>query len=108
MDILSEIIEASDQMISSLSESGFFEETPFIEIKPFRRALQVAMQRKWEQENEMYLTDKEFLDICKVAHEQGISKTIEELVDKGAINMSISEDGEILYSANKEFNPDDL
>ena len=32
-----------------------------------------------------------------------IGKTIEDLVDKGALNMSVNEDGEILYSANKDF-----
>jgi hypothetical protein len=29
------------------------------------------------------------------------------LVDKGALNMSVNEDGEILYSANKDYQFDD-
>jgi hypothetical protein len=32
-----------------------------------------------------------------------IANTIESLVDKGALNMSVDENGEILYSANKDY-----
>ena len=103
MDILSEIIEISDEMVNSLEEDGFFEEHQFIDRIPLKRALQIAMQRKWEQEDDMILTDKEFLDVCNVVSNNGIGKTIEDLIDKGALNMSINEDGEILYSANKNF-----
>ena len=103
MDILNEIIEISDEMVNSLEEDGFFVEHQFIDRIPLKRALQIAMQRKWEQENDMLLTDKEFLEICKLVSNNGISKTIEDLVDKGALNMSVNEDGEILYSANKDF-----
>ena len=108
MDILSEIIEVSENMIDTLTETEFFEENPFINPIDFKRELQTSMQRKWEQENEMYLSDEEFLQICKNVHSQGISSTIEELVDRGAIEMSIGKNGEILYSANKDFNIDEL
>jgi len=37
-----------------------------------------------------------------------VGDTIESLVQKGALNMSIGSDGEIIYSANKDFNFDDL
>jgi len=104
MDILSEIIEISTEMVNSLEESGFFEENQFIDRIPLKRALQIAMQRKWEQEDEMILTDKEFLKVCNDVSNKGIGKTIEDLVDKGALNMSVNENGEILYSANKDFN----
>ena len=103
MDILSEIIEISDEMVNSLEEDGFFEEHQFIDRIPLKRALQIAMQRKWEQEDDMLLTDKEFLEVCQSVSNKSIGKTIEDLVDKGALNMSVNEDGEILYSANKDF-----
>jgi hypothetical protein len=103
MDILSEIIEVSDEMVNSLEEDGFFEEHQFIDRIPLKRALQIAMQRKWEQEDDMLLNDKEFLEVCKSVSNKSIGKTIEDLVDKGALNMSVNEDGEILYSANKDF-----
>jgi hypothetical protein len=107
MEILSEIIEISNQIIDSLQENDFFIENHFIDEVHLRRALQIKMQRKWEQENDMFLTDKEFLDVCNTVSNNGIAETIESLVDKGALNMSINKDGEILYSANKDYNWDD-
>jgi len=107
MDILSEIIEISDEMVNSLEEDGFFEEHQFIDRIPLKRALQIAMQRKWEQENDMILTDKQFLEVCQNVSNNGIGKTIEDLVDKGALNLSVNKDGEILYSANKDYKFED-
>ena len=107
MDILSEIIEVSEQIVSTLEETEFFEEHQFIDRLPLKRALQIAMQRKWEQEDDMLLTDNEFLDVCNSVSNSGIAETIENLVDKGALNMSVNKDGEILYSANKNFNWDE-
>ena len=103
MDILNEIIEVSNQIIDTLDEHGFFEENVFIERLQLKRNFQIAMQRKWEQEDDMLLTDKEFLEVCKSVSNKSIGKTIENLVDRGALNMSVNEDGEILYSANKDF-----
>lgn len=108
MDILSEIIEVSNQIIDTLEENDFFIENPFIEQIPLRRALQIRMQQKWEQEEEMFLTDSEFLDVCQNVSNNEIANTIESLVDKGALNMSVNEDGEILYSANKDFQFDKI
>lgn len=108
MDILSEIIEVSHNMVDTLDENGFFESNPFIERLPLKRKLQEAMQRKWEQEEDIYLTDSEFENVCKSTMEDCVSTTIEDLVDKGALDMSIGEDGEIQYSANKDFDFDKL
>ena len=107
MDILSEIIEISNQMIDVLDESGFFDENQFIDSLPLKQALQIRMQRKWEQENDMYLTDDEFLELCNEVHENTIADTIADLVEKGALDMSVGEDGEIYYSSNKDFNWDE-
>jgi hypothetical protein len=108
MDILNEIIEVSNQIIDTLEENDFFIENPFIEQIPLKRALQIKMQRKWEQEEEMFLDDEEFLEVCQTVSNNEIANTIEALVDKGALNMSVNEDGEILYSANKDFQFDKL
>jgi hypothetical protein len=108
MDILSEIIEVSNQLIDTLDENDFFVENPFIEQIPLKRALQIRMQQKWEQEEEIFLTDDEFLEVCQNVSNNEIANTIEALVDKGALNMSVNEDGEILYSANKDFQFDKL
>ena len=98
MDILSEIIELSTEMVNSLEEDGFFEEHQFIDRIPLKRAIQIAMQRKWEQENDMILTDKEFLEVCQSVSNNGISKTIEDLIDKGALNMSVNEEWYPIYN----------
>jgi hypothetical protein len=103
MDILSEIIEVSNQIIDTLEENDFFSENPFLEQISLRRALQIRMQQKWEQEEEIFLSDDEFLDVCQSVSNNEIANTIESLVDKGALNMSVNEDGEILYSANKDY-----
>lgn len=103
MDILNEIIEVSNQIIDTLEENDFFIENPFIEQIPLKRALQIKMQRKWEQEEEMFLNDEEFLEVCQTVSNNEIANTIETLVDKGALNMSVNENGEILYSANKDY-----
>lgn len=103
MDILSEIIEVSNQIIDTLEENDFFIENPFIEQIPLRRALQIRMQQNWEQEEEIFLTDDEFLEVCQSVSNNEIANTIESLVDKGALNMSVDENGEILYSANKDY-----
>jgi hypothetical protein len=108
MDILSEIIEVSNQMIDTLDENEFFDENVFIERLPLKRNLQTAMQRKWEQQNEMYLSDEEFVMACNETMENCINNTIMDLVDKGALDMSVSPDGEILYSNNKNYNWDTL
>lgn len=103
MDILNEIIEVSDEIINTLEENDFFIENPFVDQIPLKRALQIRMQKKWEQEEEIFLTDEEFLDVCQSVSNNEIANTIESLVDKGALNMSINKDGEILYSANKDY-----
>ena len=103
MDILNEIIEVSNEIIDTLEENDFFIENPFVERILLKRALQIRMQKKWEQEEEIFLTDEEFLDVCQNVSNNEIANTIESLVDKGALNMSINKDGEILYSANKDF-----
>ncbi len=108
MEILSEIIELSNEMIDELDVNGFFEEHVFLDRVPLKRKLQIAMQRKWEQENEMRLTDKEFLSVCNSAISDSVSKTLGDLVDKNAIFMNINKDGEIEYTANKDFNLDNL
>jgi hypothetical protein len=110
MEILSEIIEISNQIIDTIDEQGFFndKETPFVERLPLKKMLQNKMQRKWEEENEMLLTESEFIECVNLVASDSISNTLESLVDKGALNMGIDTDGEIVYSANKDFDLNDL
>lgn len=108
MQILTEIIELSNEIVDTLEQTGFFEETPFVERLPLKIKLQEKMQRKWEQENEMMLTDSEFIDVCNEVNGEAVAKTLSDLVEKGAINMSIGSDGEIRYSTNKDFDTNEL
>lgn len=106
MDILPEIIEVTNQLIDTLDENGFFENNPFIERLPLKRKLQNLMQRRWEEFGEYHLSWEQVEDVMQEVLNESVSNTLEDLVDKGAINMSISEDGDIVYSANKDFDFD--
>jgi len=108
MQILTEIIEVSHEIIDTLNKNGFFEEHPFIEPKDLLKNIQHKMQRKWEEQNEILLNDEEFIQSCNEVNENTISQTIESLINKGALNMSIGEDGEILYSKNQDFDIENL
>jgi hypothetical protein len=103
VEILSEIIELSNEMIDTLDESGFFEEHVFLERLPLKRKLQIVMQRKWEQEGEIKLSDSEFLSVCNSAIGDNIADTLGSLVNKGAVYMNVDSTGEISYTANKGF-----
>ena len=108
MDILPEIVEVTNEMIDTLDENGFFENNPFIERLPLKRKLQNLMQRRWEEFGEYHLSWDEVEDVMQDVVNDTVSKTLEDLVDKGAINMGVSDDGDIVYSANKDFNFDEL
>ena len=108
MDILPEIIEVTNEMIDALDEGGFFENNPFIERLPLKRKLQNLMQRRWEEFDDYKLTWEEVENVMQDVLQESVSNTLEDLVDKGAINMSISGSGEIVYSANNDFNFDEF
>jgi hypothetical protein len=98
MDILTEIIETSDNMVEVLKEDGFFDEQLLIHPSDLRVALQIKMQRKWEQENDMYLNDTEFLDVCNELMTENISKGLSDLIDSGHVEVAVNPDGELVYS----------
>ena len=98
MDILTEIIETSDNMVEVLKEDGFFDEQLLIHPSDLRVALQNKMQRKWEQENDMYLNDTEFLDVCNELLSENISKGLSDLIDSGHVEVAVDPNGELVYS----------
>ena len=98
MDILTEIIETSDNMVDVLNEEGFFEEHKLIHPSDLRVALQIKMQRKWEQENNMYLTDNEFLDVCNELVTESVSNGLATLIESGHVAVAVNPDGELVYS----------
>jgi hypothetical protein len=104
MDILTEIIETSDNMVDVLNEDGFFEEHALIHPSDLRVALQIKMQRKWEQENDMYLNDTEFLEVCNELITESVSNGLSDLIASGHVEIAVNPNGEIVYSTtNKPF-----
>ena len=81
-----------------------------IEFQP--NSILLSSPQQWriqyKQDNEMYLSDAEFLNVCNETMEYCINNTISDLVEKGALQMSVGVDGEILYSNNKNYNWDKL
>ena len=98
MDILTEIIETSDNMVDVLKEDGFFEEHALIHPSDLRVALQIKMQRKWEQENDMYLNDTEFLEVCNELITESVSNGLSDLIQSGHVEVAVNPNGEMVYS----------
>lgn len=98
MNILTEIIEVSDEIINTLYEENFFEETPFIRPLELKRAIQKQMQYNWEQTNEMYLNDNQFLEIVNELIAEGVSNGLSDLIESGHVQAGVNPDGEIVYS----------
>jgi len=106
MEILIEIVELSNQIVRELSLSGFFEENPFIDKAELKKKLQRRMQKKWEATGQMVLSENEFLHVSNEVVEDNVSKTLTELVDKGALDMGVNGEGDITFSINKDFDFD--
>jgi hypothetical protein len=55
-----------------------------------------------EEVDDYRLNDEEMMDLLQAANTKLIGDALGELLDKGAIKMSIGEDGEVYYSATDE------
>lgn len=105
MDILTEIVELSHEIVDALSMEGFFSEQPFIKPSDLRNELQIQMQRNWEQDDFLGLTDTQFEDACVAISQDRISIALADLVSEGYVSTSVNEDGELVYQATeKPFN----
>ena len=98
MNILTEIIEKSDEIVGTLIQTNFFDDYPFIEEGVFRYRLQVAMQRKWEQADDMNLNSKEFIALVKAVSSDGIAETINQMCEKDLLRMAVNPKGELVYT----------
>jgi hypothetical protein len=98
MNILTEIIEVSDEIIATLNEEKFFEETPFIHPLALKLEIQKQMQYNWEQTESMYLNDNQFLQIVKDLIAEGVSNGLSNLIESGHVQSAVNPDGEIVYS----------
>lgn len=109
MDILHEIVETADNIMSDLEETDFYEQYIFCDPFKLRRELEIQMQRNWEQLDDIHLSDSQFLEVVQRVTEEGINKTFGDMVMDGTIVMdSVNAEGEILYKLNPEIDIDDL
>lgn len=97
MNILTEIIEVSDEIIDTLKEENFFEETPFINELALKRELQKQMQYNWEQTNTMHLSDDQFLEIINDLIGDNVTNALFDLVESGHVQTAVNPNGEIVY-----------
>jgi hypothetical protein len=98
MNILTEIVEKSDEIVDILNQTNFFDDYPFVDEKVFKYRLQVAMQRKWEQVDDMNLTSEEFIILVRAVSSEGISDTINEMCEKNLLRMAVNPKGELVYT----------
>lgn len=98
MNILTEIIEKSDEIVDILNQTDFFADYPFIDEGVFKYRLQVAMQRKWEQTDEMNLNSNEFITLVRVVSSDGIAETINQMCEKDLLRMAVNPKGELVYT----------
>ena len=98
MNILTEIIEKSDEIVDILNQTNFFGDYPFVDAEVFKYRLQVAMQRRWEQTDDMNLTSEEFIILVRVVSSEGISATINEMCEKNLLRMAVNPKGELVYT----------
>lgn len=102
MNILSEIVEKSNDIIALLDSNGFFDKNIFCPKIRLKIELQIRMQRKWEQENEMHLSTIEFEQIISEISREELSETLFDLVDKKILKLSVNSSGELMYSVNND------
>lgn len=109
MDILHEIIETADNIMSELEETDFYEQYLFCDPFKLRRELEIQMQRNWEQLDDIHLSDEQLMEVINKVTTEGINKTFGDMVMDGTIIMdSVDANGEILYKINPEIDIDDL
>lgn len=103
---MKESIEAlilANQMIESIKETDFLQTNVFVGENELREKLVKRISEKAEEFGEYRLSQEEFVSVVEEVHLEAINKTLIDLVEKGAVRMSVSENGEILYSRDKDF-----
>lgn len=109
MNILTEIVETADNIMSELDNSDFYEQYIFCDPFKLRRELEMQMQRNWEQIEDIHLSDEQLMEIIQKVTTEGVNKTFGEMVMDGTIVMdSVDQNGELLYKLNPEIDIDDL
>lgn len=98
-----EIKEIAGAIIDTLKVNEFFDAHPFVGQAELYTKLIQRMTEKYGMTGEMLLTDTEFLQAANEVSEASISQTLADLSDRGAIDVSVNPNGDIVYSANPDF-----
>ena len=100
-------IQIEDNEWDVTLEDGLEDESPWpINGDPIQNIFDIL--KGMEIDGEMLLTDSEFIESCNEVMHDSLTDTLGDLLDKEAIEMSVGEDGEIYYSANPDFDIDNL
>lgn len=109
MNILTEIIETADNIVTQLAKDGFYEEYVFCEPFKLRRELEIQMQRNWEQLEDVWLSEEQFTEIVERITTESIHSTFGDMVMDGTIIMdSVDSNGQLLYKLNRQTDIDEI
>lgn len=101
MNILWEISEKSNDLITLLDNNGFFDKPQTKHFCPkarLRVELELKMKEKWDSVRNFNLTNNEFEHIIRTIIQEEVSETLYELLDNNTISMSVNDKGRIVYS----------
>lgn len=101
MDILWEISEKSNDIIALLDSNGFFDKPQFKHFCPksrLRVELELKMKEKWDEGKDFNLSNAEFENIIRTIVQDEVSETLYDLIESNKIEMSVNQNGKIVYS----------
>jgi hypothetical protein len=105
MDISNEIMETADSIMSRLEEYGFYEQHLYCDPFKLRTELELQMQFNFIQNDDMFITDEQFIAIVNKLTIDSIDNEISEMIIDGTIVMdSVDTNGEIVYKLNSDSN----
>jgi hypothetical protein len=105
MDISNEIMETADNIMGRLQEHGFYEQHLYCDPFKLRTELELQMQFNFIQNDDIFITDEQFIAIIDKLTIESIDNEISEMIIDGTITMdSVDTNGEIVYKLNSDSN----
>lgn len=101
MDISNDIMETADNILSRLEKNGFYEQHLYCDPFKLRTELELQMQLNFVENEDIYITDEQFIAIVNKLTIDSIDNEISEMIIDGTIVMdSVDSNGEIVYKLN--------
>lgn len=105
MDISNDIMETADNIMSRLEKNGFYEQHLYCNPFKLRTELELQMQLNFIQNEDIFITDAQFIAIVNKLTIDSIDNEISEMIIDGTIVMdSVDSNGEIVYRLNSPLN----